>query len=350
MEFTKKVLLIVIFSLSGACAGNLSKGTYFHKQGNYEKAIQYYSEALVEENNLSEPLYYLIYNARGISYFNNRQFDLAIADYSKTISLKPDFSEAHYNRALAFEQKQEYDQAFFNFKEAINLNPEFSKAYVGRGFLFEKLGQNEQALAEYNKALALDENFVEAYTKRGTFYWKTKQYDLALKDYDSAIARKPFGYSVYLHRGFANFYSEHYVDASNDFENAIQNFNGPTLSVYATLWHFLALERQGKNGNAALKEMSKQFNLQEWPGIFVSLYHNKISPTEIINKTVDNNEYIETSKKCYAYFHLGQYYLLQGKISEAIDMFQKAVTFGKYRSIEFYGALEELGRLHLWQT
>ncbi|GJL79895.1 MAG: hypothetical protein NPINA01_28840 [Nitrospinaceae bacterium] len=350
MNFLKIVLSALTLSFLGACAGNLSIGARYHNQGDYEKAIEYFSKALSDKSNSYEYPPHVIYNIRGISYFKNSQYDQAIADYSKAISLKPDYAEAHHNRGLAYEYQQEYDQALSNFDEAINLNPEFSHAYVSRGSLFETLGRNDQAIAEYDRAIALDPNNVTAYISRGQFYWNIKQYDLALKNFDSAIARNPLGYSPYIQRGYANFYLGRNIEAANDFENSAINEEDVTLSIYATIWRYLALERQGKNGKTILKEISRGFDLQEWPGLLISLYLGGISPREVIDKSEDNDKTLESLKKCFAYFHLGQFYLLQEKKSLAIDMFRKTASFEDCPLIELPAALEELERMRLLPT
>lgn len=348
MEFFRIALIAVVISLLGACATNpLVKAARYHNQGDYDQAIESFTQLLIDVNNTSKIPKHLIYNYRGISYFNNGQFDQAMADYNKAISLSEDFAPAHHNRGLILISMREYDQALADIDKAIALNPEFFQAYVSRGEIFEMKGQYKRAIGEYDKAVALEPNYVDAYINRGNYYRQIKQYDMAIANYDTAIVLSPNQTEGYANRGFVLFYLDRYIEAAKDFEK-VTEYKFATL--YGALWYYLAIERQAKNGKAALKEKSQGFDLQQWPGPLVSLYLGEISPVEVIKYTDDKDKKMESQKKCLAYFHVGQYYLLQGKKTLAIEMFKKTASFEDIIFIEFAGALEELERLHQLPT
>lgn len=346
MKLIRIILLASIIFHVGSCVlSPLAKAVGYHNEGDYEQAIKSFSNLLSDENFTSKISKYLIYNYRGISYYKNGQYNQAIDDYNAAISLKTDDAPAYFNRGLAYQKTHLYDLALVDIEKAIALNPEFFRAYAIRGEIYEMKGQDSRAIADYDKAIALEPNFVEAYFIRGNFYWNIKQYDLAIANYDTAIVLNPNQTQVYANRGFAFFYSGRYIEAAEDFEKIAQHEHKFT-ALHAMLWYYLAVERQGKNGSAALKEKSRYFELQQWPGALVSLYLGEISPDEVLKNTIAKDKEMENQFKCIAYFHVGQYFLLQGKKTLAIDMFQKAASFKNSFFNELAGANEELVRLH----
>ena len=84
------------------------------------------------------------------------EFDLAIADYNKSIELSPKDSAAFMNRGLAFYNQKKYDLAIADYSKSIELSPKESITYFNRGDSYEKAGNAPKAVADYQKAIELD--------------------------------------------------------------------------------------------------------------------------------------------------------------------------------------------------
>lgn len=346
MNIIRIIVLASILLQASSCVTNpLAKAARYHNLGHYEQAIETYSELLSDANFTKKHLEYRLYTYRGNSYYKSGQNVKAIADYSKAISLNTNFAQAHHNRGLVFKKTEQYDQALADMNKAIALNPEYYQAYVSRGETYEMTGQFNRALSDYDKAIVLEPNYTYAYIIRGNFYWKFKQYDMAIANYDTAIVLSPDQSQVFANRGYALFYSGRYQEAAEDFETISQFEDDEFASLYGMLWYYLAVERQGKNGKAAIKEKSKWLDLQQWPGPLISLYIGEVSPTKVIENIPTKDKEWESQYKCIAYFHIGQYFLFQEERSLAIDMFQKAASFKSSFFNELAGANEELVRL-----
>jgi tetratricopeptide (TPR) repeat protein len=70
---------------------------------------------------------------------------LAIADFSKAISLddaKPDF---YHNRGFAFRKMKDFKEAIRDYTNAIKLDANHFKAYYNRAFCLDKLGFQSEA-------------------------------------------------------------------------------------------------------------------------------------------------------------------------------------------------------------
>ena len=84
----------------------------------YEKAIDYYNQAIEAEKTLPEPYS----NLAGI-YNNLKQYDIAIETAKKALMLRPDFSEAYNNLAIALYNSGDKKGALNAMQRAVDINP-----------------------------------------------------------------------------------------------------------------------------------------------------------------------------------------------------------------------------------
>src|SRR3972149_1272449 len=92
------------------------KGLKYHTKGEYDKAIEAYTSAIVLNPNYADA-----YNNRGLEYDNKGQYDRAIEDFNKAIAINPNDAKTYYNRGLAYDNKGQYDRAIEDFNKAITL-------------------------------------------------------------------------------------------------------------------------------------------------------------------------------------------------------------------------------------
>lgn len=90
---------------------------------------------------------------RGGAYDNKGLYDLAIADHTKAIALKPDNADAFYNRGNAYRHKGLNGQAILDYTKALALLPDFAKVYFNRALAYEKNGQPGLAISDYRASL-----------------------------------------------------------------------------------------------------------------------------------------------------------------------------------------------------
>lgn len=65
-----------------------------------------------------------VYFNRGLSYYNLKKYDSAVAEFSKAIDLDPESADAYCNRGLCHYYKGQFRQAVSDLPEAIRLNPD----------------------------------------------------------------------------------------------------------------------------------------------------------------------------------------------------------------------------------
>jgi len=138
-----------------------------------------------------EPNNAVAYRERGVLYFLKGDKDQAIADYNQAIRLDPNYAYAYYNRGLAYYDKKDYDRAIADYNQAIRLDPNYAYAYSNRGLVYYVKKDYDRAIADYNQAIRLDPNYADAYYNRGLAYYDKKDYDRAIADYTQVIKLNP---------------------------------------------------------------------------------------------------------------------------------------------------------------
>ena len=162
------------------------------------------------------------YYSRGSTHVAQGDYDQAIDDYTEALRLKPKDAVAYKVRGDAYEKQRNYDKAIADYTKAIGLDPKYVAAYNNRGFAYDNRGDEGdycQAIADYTKAIEFDPENAVAYNNRGFAYWKQENYCQAIKDFTKTIQLKPDHATSYLNRGGL------YQDvASVKFDKALQVF------------------------------------------------------------------------------------------------------------------------------
>ena len=128
------------------------------------------------------------YLARGDGYATNRQWDLAIADYSAALQMRPDWAEAYNNRGYAYYWQGDGDgaRALADYNKAIELRPDYAYAYNNRGAAYMAIGDPAHALRDLDRTLQLNPNLPQAYTNRGNTHLRLGHLNQALADFRRA--------------------------------------------------------------------------------------------------------------------------------------------------------------------
>jgi len=104
------------------------------------------------------------YVSRGRAYMKKGLGDQAMADFEKAIGIDPEAQAAYGNLGLIYYDLRQYDLALANFTKAIELaGPDaHSIDYLRRGVAYEASGARGKAIADYQTALKLDPNDEES--------------------------------------------------------------------------------------------------------------------------------------------------------------------------------------------
>jgi tetratricopeptide (TPR) repeat protein len=228
------------------------------------------------------------YYNRGIAYYDIKDYNKAINDYSKAIELNPDDAKTYFYRGNAYGRIEDYDKAINDFSKAIELNPDYAEAYNNRGNAYNKIKNYNKAINDYSKAIELNPDLAVAYNNRGVAYAEIEDYDKAINDYSKAIELNPDDAKVYYNRGHAYNKIKDYNKAINDYSKAIE-LNPDYADTYNNRGNaYVAMEDYDK----AINDYSKAIELNP---DYAETYYNRghaYSDTNINNIYTDWNTYI----------------------------------------------------------
>ena len=140
--------------------------------------------------------------ARGNAEAVNKDFNLALSDFDKSISLGCSDASLFTSRGISKVNLGNFDSALPDFNLAIKLNPQYAEARFNRGTLSIYTGKYELALDDLNFAIKLKPDYVDAYCNRGAAYAYLKRMNESLKEFNKAIEINPKYAEAYFSRGF----------------------------------------------------------------------------------------------------------------------------------------------------
>jgi uncharacterized protein (TIGR02145 family) len=207
-EFTEAIRL----------APNGSDDYYFHRAKVYLLYLKKYDAAIADLNNAlrlkADPESYFL---RGVAYHVKGDYAKAIADLEKSLQLDPDNDEAKealasarqkaglgsggsgsqttaqaaYERGKAAYNNKNYDLAVKEFTEAIRLDPKGNdNYYYYRAQIYIVRANYDAAIADLNRALELEPDPV-SYSSRGAVYMLTGNLTKAIADFEKSLQLDP---------------------------------------------------------------------------------------------------------------------------------------------------------------
>ena len=150
------------------------------------------------------------YNGRGLAYFENEAYDLAIADLEKAIELDPSDPDVFTNRGRSLEAKGELSLAARDFESAHRLEDPEMYDYSGP----DEIGEDEYEEREReNRSMVRSDRAMEHYANGN--------YDLAIAWMDLAVSMDPLDETGYHNRGLVYLGAGSYMEAMADFNTSI---------------------------------------------------------------------------------------------------------------------------------
>lgn len=125
-------------------------------------------------------------NQLSVDLWNNGKYsdpELALK-YSKLAAEKdPAFDRAYYSMGYAYYDLKQYEKSIQNFSKAIELNPKIADSYNGRGWVYGTINDYQNAINDFTKAIELKPDFKLAYNNRARAYLETKADEKACSDF-----------------------------------------------------------------------------------------------------------------------------------------------------------------------
>ncbi|MBL1210129.1 tetratricopeptide repeat protein [Geminocystis sp. GBBB08] len=190
------------------------------KQGKYEEAISFYTQA-IKYNNFN----YRPYLLRGICRYKLDQKKEAIADLSQAINLNNTCDLAYHWQGYIYQELGNYSEALVNYSHEIVINSLSFFAYYRRAFVYNKLNKLIEALDDYNIATKINNQFFQVYYNQGNIYYKLGDKESAIQSYNKALKLKPNLAEAYYNIGIIYQESGNYQEAIKNYHLAIKTNN-----------------------------------------------------------------------------------------------------------------------------
>ncbi len=238
-----------IFTQASIEAAELTaKGIKHYESGDLDRALETFTKAIelsskpkphrsVRSNSLAQaaddaelrdritfhdPVTAVAFLHRGHVHFARAKIDLAVADYSESLRLKPAGVEALCARSTALMVGGRAWQAVDDAQRAIKIDPKFARGHLVLAMAFQELGRTGEALSAVNNAIELDPKNAEAFFRRGDLHRLALRYDEALADYDRANNLDSDLASAYTGRGAIRFEQGRYHESIEHYSTALR--------------------------------------------------------------------------------------------------------------------------------
>ncbi|HTW66664.1 MAG TPA: tetratricopeptide repeat protein [Bryobacteraceae bacterium] len=131
------------------------------------------------------------FNALGIAYLEQAEYDKAIPAFHDAVRRAQHWSYPLHNEALAYVETGDYRSAIRAYQQAIRLTPQYSYLPYNLGLVYQRLNRRKDAEAEYLKAEMLAPNSAEPYNALGTLKASEGKRADAEKLYQQALKADP---------------------------------------------------------------------------------------------------------------------------------------------------------------
>jgi 4-amino-4-deoxy-L-arabinose transferase-like glycosyltransferase len=140
-----------------------------------------------EQVDLEPEFFQMVGRAMGKEGLN----DEAMACFSKSLRLKPDWPETYYYAAGALMQQDKLSEAIEHYRFALRLKPDYPKAHADLGVALNKQGKADEAIEHYKEALRLKPDIPEAHYNLGIALERQGKLDEAIEHYREALRLRP---------------------------------------------------------------------------------------------------------------------------------------------------------------
>lgn len=121
-------------------------GIKYHQNGDFEKAIAFYHDAIkINQNSFSA------YYNRGLTHLFQRKYSQSIEDFDKALKINPKHHLPWNNKGLACFQMGLFFKALHCFTKATTEHPDEPAAWLNQGLALEYVGKPDEAKICYNK-------------------------------------------------------------------------------------------------------------------------------------------------------------------------------------------------------
>jgi tetratricopeptide (TPR) repeat protein len=191
-------------------------GIAYKEKENYPAAINAFEKARSYKE-FKEADFYI---SSGLAYGKANKYDLALADFTKAITIDPVNAEAYNNKGLYLFENGDSDSSIIYFDKAISIKNDFYQAYYNKGNTVAKSGRYNEAITLYEESLKHKSDYVDAWLNMGNSYAALNDYTQALKYFKLVETSEPLNRKVLINIGITYRILGDETTANNYFDKA----------------------------------------------------------------------------------------------------------------------------------
>ena len=276
------------------------------------------------------------YYKRGNSFFINGDYYKALDMYSKAILIKPDFSQALVSRALTYEKIGDKEKAKDDYIKAISADPKYLPAYNNIASILIESGLYSDALYYINRALEIYPKYYYAFYNRGLLNYYAKNYKQSIDDLTSAINLNPKDIAYY-YRAMAYYKNREFTNAISDLEK-IKDLSSDIV------YYQLAKIKLENLDPSAINDINKAIGIKQEPSYYFlkSRIYVKLNNFNMAEESINQAIKLSGASKSSYLYYAGDIYLHSGNQEMARKYYDMAIKVNPGSKDLYYNCLKKM--------
>lgn len=243
------------------------RGTILSNLQKYREAIEEYSKAINEGQDLEE-----VYSNIAFEYENLEQFDKAIEFLNKVLEINPENEAALNEVGICYEMSDQSEKSVVYFDQFIDKHPYSRSAWFNLAIAYNSLGKNKKAINAYEFSLAIDENQPSALFNIANIYAGLEQHKRAISFYRETLNKEAPDAITYYYMGESYEKQDLFDDALECYKNSFEiNSDFHEAHLGMARCHYIIGDEE-----AAFKDINKAVELEEPFPLFWSIRSLKL--------------------------------------------------------------------------
>lgn len=173
--------------------------------------------------------------AAGEKNFNEKNYQVAIENFTKVINAKDDHDRAYNYRGLSYFYTQQFEKAVADFGKAVTLKEKNEEYHLNHGNALLALKKNTEAIAAFSMAIDRDKKLTEAYKGKIEAQMQGKLFMDGVTTAEQLLGLEKNGATYYL-LGVAQDSSKLFKEAAYSFDRA-KFYDSKLIGAYIGLAH-----------------------------------------------------------------------------------------------------------------
>mgnify|MGYP001546078323 CR=1 FL=1 len=334
----------LIFSLPATLAAQTTsddfvrRGFARERQRDYDGAIADFTKAIELDSRSFDA-----FTARGALRRAKGDVAGATADYDRALAANPNHILALNNRGNLRRDRGGLDGAMADLNRAIAIKPDYANALANRGVTAAARGDFKAALADYDRAIDANPDHRAAYINRGNTRTALGDFGGAIDDFDHELQINPTAGPAFAGRGVARVGLGDYSGAAGDLDRAIDLAKDD--AAYLRLLRCVILRRLHRDD----RQSELILAMTTWPngwlrsvGRFLT---GDLSEPDLLAAVGTTDTRSSRGRRCEACYFAGMLRLLRGEPGAARELFARSVATGEAGFSELALARAEFARL-----